>query len=152
MLKAVGDACAESIQIEVPFDVRPTSCPNPISQHDRGVLPAAILGTDDFDVTDVDVSTVRLVVEDTEIAPLRSNIEDVATPFEPFTGKEDRDDCTEEGPDGIDDLTLKFDSREVNDALSDAGAQVGDVVVVEVTGELDDDTPFVGEDVLWIRR
>lgn len=149
VLADLGDACAESIEADVAVDVHPTSCPNPINQNSRGVVPAAILGTGDLDVTDINTDTARMVVEGNEVAPLRSNIEDVATPFEPFTGKQDRDDCTEEGPDGIDDLTLKFSSQEVSNHLS---ANVDDVVVVEVTGELNDGTPFRGEDVLWVRK
>lgn len=150
VLTAVGDACAAAIQNDVPFDVRPTSCPNPISSNSRGVLPAAIPGTDTLDVGDIETSTVRLVVDSDEIAPLRSSVEDVTTPFEPFTGKENRDDCTTDGPDGLDDLALKFPAQEVTEALS--SASVGDVVVVQVTGERADGSPFTGEDVLWIRR
>jgi len=36
--------------IEVPVDIKPTSCPNPLNVKSRGVLPVAILGTADFDV------------------------------------------------------------------------------------------------------
>ncbi len=50
--------------------------------------------------------------------PSNSALEDVATPFEPFTGKEDAVDCTDEGPDGFQDLTLNFDTQEIVAILS----------------------------------
>lgn len=55
---------------------------------------AAILGTSALDVTEIDPSTVRLE----GVAPLRFNFEDVATPFEPFTGKEGSLRLHERGP------------------------------------------------------
>ena len=129
---------------EVPVDIKPTSCRNPLQTNGRGVLPAAILGTDDFDVTEVDVSTVQLE----GVSPLRSSLRDVATPFEPFTGKVDAFDCTDEGPDGFLDLTLKFDKQAVLDTLGPVAD--GDVIVLHLTANLLDGTPIVGEDVVVI--
>jgi len=57
-------------------DIKPTSCPNPLNTKSQGVLPAAILGTKDFDVSTINVSTVRLE----GVEPIRSSVEDVATP------------------------------------------------------------------------
>ncbi|MHC4477068.1 MAG: PQQ-dependent sugar dehydrogenase [Planctomycetota bacterium] len=42
------------------LDIRPGGCPNPLNPRSHGVLPVALLGTQDFDVTDVDVSTVTI--------------------------------------------------------------------------------------------
>jgi hypothetical protein len=78
---------------------------------------------------------------------------DVATLFEPFIGKEDAFDCTEEGWDGFLDLTLKFDTQEVVAALGDVSD--GDVLVLQLTGNLQEDfggTPIVGEDVVVILK
>ena len=63
--------------IEVPVDIKPQSCPNPLNVGKKGVLPVAVLGNDDFDVTDIDPSSVRLA----GVPPLRSSLEDVATPL-----------------------------------------------------------------------
>lgn len=52
---------------QVPVDVKPTSCPNPLNVGSKGVLPIAILGAEDFDVTTVDPESVRLE----GVAPLR---------------------------------------------------------------------------------
>jgi len=133
----------------VPVDIKPQSCRNPLNVKDKGVLPVAILGTDVFDATQVDPDLVRLE----GVAPLRWDQEDVATPFEPFTGKEDAFDCTEEGPDGFLDLTLKFDAQEIIAALGDVND--GDVRVLPLTGNLleeFDGTPIQGEDVVVILK
>ena len=81
---------------------------------------------------------------------MRSSIKDVATPFEPFTGKEDPFDCTTDGPDGFDDLTLKFGTVDLRSELGLDVLPVDEVVVLGVKGELFDGTPFVGEDVIQI--
>ena len=73
-----------SDSLQVSFDIRPQSCPNPINTDLKGVLPVAILGTDDFDVTQIDPATVRL----NDVAPLRWSLRDRSTPFVPFVGKE----------------------------------------------------------------
>ena len=135
--------------IEVPVDIKPTSCPNPLNVKNNGVLPVAIVGTEDFDVTTVDPASVTLV----GVAPLRWSLEDVVTPFEPFLGKESEFDCTEEGPDGYLDLTLKFDVQEIVEALGEVDD--GDVIVLLLTGNLREEysgTPIVGEDVVIILK
>jgi len=47
----------------VHVDLKPQSCPNPFNPESQGVLPVAILGTTDFDITDIDQSSVRLKAE-----------------------------------------------------------------------------------------
>jgi glucose/arabinose dehydrogenase len=42
------------------FDIRPGGCSNPLNPRSRGVLPAAIVGTETFDVSTIDVSSIRL--------------------------------------------------------------------------------------------
>lgn len=133
----------------VPVDILPQSCPNPLNVDARGVLPVAILGKGTFDVTQVDPASVELE----GVAPLRWALEDVATPFEPFIGKEDAYDCTEQGPDGYLDLTLKYEAQELIAALGEVSD--GDVLVLHLTGNLKDKfggTPFQGEDVVVILK
>lgn len=140
-------------EIEVPVDIKPTSCPNPLNMKGNGVLPVAILGTETFDVTQIDPASVRLT-PDLEVdgaAPLRWAVEDVATPYEPLTGKEDCLDCNEFGPDSFFDLTLKFDTQEVVALLGEV--EDGDCVVLYLTGTLKEEhggTAIVGEDVVKI--
>jgi hypothetical protein len=130
----------------VPVDIKPTSCRNPLNVKGKGALPVAILGTADLDVTQVDPATVELE----GVSPLRWAMEDVATPFEPYVGKEDAFDCTEEGPDGYMDLTLKFDTPAVVAALG--SVEHGDVLVLSLTGNLLSGEGFVGEDVVVILK
>ena len=130
--------------IEVSVDIKPGSCPNPLNVKAKGVLTAAILGTEDFDVTQIEPASVRLV----GVLPLRWALEDVATPFE--GDKDDCGDCTEEGPDGFLDLTLKFDMQAIVAALGDV--EDGDCLVLTLEGQLLDGTPIVGEDVVVILK
>jgi hypothetical protein len=102
---------AEPVTLLVPLDIKPQSCPNPLAARSKGVLPVAILGTEDFDVTTIDIATITLA----GVSPLRSNLEDVATPL----NKDDECECSSEGPDGFTDLTLKFDRQEIIAALGD---------------------------------
>lgn len=133
-------------EIEVPVDIKPTSCRNPLRSVGRGVLPVAILGTAELDVTLIDLTTVVLE----GVSPLRSELEDVATPFAPFSGKSDPLDCTTDGPDGFTDLTLKFNRGEVVDAIAPFVDQ--EVKILRLTGNLFDGTPIVGEDVVVILK
>ena len=153
-----------TVQIPVALDVHPTSCPNPLNVGKAGVVPMAVLGTDEFDVTQIDPATVRVVNlidpenSDLHVAPLRWALEDVATPFEPLLGKEDCVAdcwgwmCDEDYPgDGYMDLTFKFRAREITAALGEVAD--GDCLVLRFIGNLQEDyggTPFVGEDVVWI--
>jgi hypothetical protein len=105
----------------------------------------AILGTEDFDVTQIDPESIELE----GVAPLRWDWKDVATPFEHFIGKDDcMMDCHELGPDGLMDLTLKFDVQEVIAVLGDVEDE--DCLTLTLTGFLFDGTDIVGEDVVII--
>lgn len=132
---------------EVPVDIKPEGCPNPLNTDEEGVLPVAVLGTDDFDATQIDPASVELE----GVSSLRSDSEDVATPFEPLMGKKEVTDCIEAGPDGFEDLTLKFDTQEVVKAL---GTIMDDEVrVLKLAGNLKPEfggTPVIGEDVVVV--
>jgi hypothetical protein len=147
-----------TIEIPVAVDIKPQSCPNPLNVKDKGVVPVAILGTEGFDVGQIDPTSVELE----GVSPVTWAWEDVAEPFEPFVGKEDCfADCwawmpTEEYPeypgDGYMDLTLKFKAQELVTAVGDV--QDGDCLVLHLDGSLKeefDSTPILGEDVVWIK-
>jgi hypothetical protein len=120
-------------------DINPTSCSNPLNLNSKGVLPVAILGTADFDVTQIDPATVLLH----GVAPLRWALEDVAA---------SSFDCTE-GPDGYLDLTLKFNTQEVVDALCAANVvNDGERWVLPLMGELEDGTAIMGGDAVFILK
>jgi hypothetical protein len=125
------------LSIPVGFDIKPGSCPNPLNLSSKGVLPTAILGSEDFDVNSIDVATVRLE----GVAPIRSHLEDVAMPVPDGNECE----CLTDGPDGYTDLVLHFKNREVVAGLNaDAELLGGDELALAVTAELSDGTPIDG--------
>ena len=144
------------LELQAAMDILPGSCPNPFNMngmnrcdmshgHDRnrgGVLPVAILGTADFDVRDVDMTSLRLE----GLAPLdrkRPRYEDVSRPVSESAPCA----CTAEGPDGCKDLVLKFSHREIAQALAGGGEPVrGETRALTLTGALVDGTVFVAED------
>jgi hypothetical protein len=143
----------EKSLLEIAVDIKPGSCPNPLNTGAKGVLPVAIMGTDDWDVTQVDPASIRLE----GVSPLRWSLEDAGLPYEPYTGKEMAYDCIEYSPDdygtfdGTDDLSFKFDAQEVVAALGEV--HDGDVLVMQLTGTLREEfggTAFAGEDVVVI--
>lgn len=126
--------------IEIMIDIKPGSCDNPFNVKSKGVLPVAILGSSDFDVTAVDPTLISLA----GVAPIRSNVEDVVTP----------DDCTD-GNDGYLDLTLKFRTQEIVQALDIGQVNDGDIMILELTGNLKEEfggTSIRGEDVVKILK
>ncbi len=138
----------------ISVDIKPGSCPNPLNIANKGKLPVAILGTSDFDVTEVDPDSVRLA----GVAPIRWSYEDVATPFKPSLGKVDCfNDCNEYGSDGYMDITFKFDTQEIVEALVesvpvDVGIEDRDCIVLKLRGNLLDEKSITGEDVVWILK
>jgi hypothetical protein len=131
--------------IEVGFDIKPTSCPNPVNRDSKGVIPMAILGSDDFDVGDIDRSTINIE----GISPVKTGYEDVATPYEPGPdGLVDQMNCTTEGPDGYTDLIMHFKTSEIATLLE--GLNKKDVFVLTIQGEMEDGRVFRGEDIIVI--
>jgi len=134
----LSPAIGNGVPIEIEVDIKPTSCPNPLNVNSRGVLPVAILGTAEFDVTTVDVASLILV----GVSPLRSGYEDVATPLV------DTCDCTTEGPDGWLDLTLKFNAQEIVASLGELYG--GEELELQLTGATLDGIPFEGVDCVIV--
>ncbi len=130
--------------VKVAVDIKPGGCPNPVNVKSSGVLPVAVLGSGDYDITTIDPTSIRLA----GVEPLRSGYEDVAGPF-------DSNDCNcvEAGPDGLPDLTLKFETQGIVKAIGDVND--GDVLTLELTGVLYDpipyETPIEGADCILIR-
>lgn len=132
--------------VSVAFDVHPGSCPNPIQLRRNGVIPTAILGSADFNVQDIDVSTITLE----GVAPVGHAYSDVATPYVPIMDKPlESSACHTLGSDGYGDLTLRFNTQEVINALGNVSP--GEVLKVKVKGKLLNGADFEGEDIIIIR-
>ena len=111
------------------LDIKPGSDQNPVNLGSNGVLPVAILTTNDFDALGVDIGTILfgdpVLLDDDGIgvAPVHSAEEDV-------------------DGDGLIDLTLKFSISE----LIDNGALGNMSVEAILTGATLGGTPFEGAD------
>jgi len=114
-------------------DIKPGSDPNSINLKSNGVLPIAILSTDEFDVSEVDIDTLLfgdpLLLDNggTAVSPLRSAFEDV-------------------NDDGFVDLTPKFSIPD----LVEYEALGPHTLEGLLTGETVDGIPFSGMDSIRI--
>lgn len=128
----------------VNVDIKPGSCPNSLNVKSQGVLPVAILGTEDFDVTRIRSRSVQLE----GVPAICSSIEDVGEPV-----KDLRDICA--CPDDTmmmtrmtPDLSLKFDTQDVISALG--RMREGGNRVLKITGELLNGEKIQGMDCVLI--
>lgn len=110
---------------EITVDVRPGSRVNPFNMRSRGVLPVAILGGPDFDVSQVDPATIRL-----QCVP--------ATRWSMAQVNRDR----------IKDLSLKFETEAIASTLGTVSKR--QVVKLTLTAALKDGTPLAGFDEVQI--
>ncbi len=139
-------------QNEVELDIKPGSCPNPFNvklfdyvggdkENKGGVLPVAILGSEDFDVGDIEIESLLLE----GVAPLETGIgyEDISAP----DGSGEDCGCDELGPDGYMDLVMKFSSLEIAEAIMPAGV-AGEERILAVTGRLIGGAMFEARDCI----
>jgi hypothetical protein len=128
----------------------PGECPKPFNRSSHGVLPVMLVGDPDFDVTLVDISTLHIFRADGVGGSVGPNegppgpatkIKDLATVYDgepcgcrPFQG------------DGIDDLSMKFNTDEMVAALEMDDLPQGAIVELVVGGNLLDGTEFHAED------
>jgi hypothetical protein len=134
----------------VALDIKPQSCPNPLNTKDKGLISVAVLGDVTTDVTQIDPASIHLE-HLAGVFPVNWAWEDVAAPFEPYTGKYDLYDCTEAGPDGYMDLVLKFSTQEIVAAIGEVND--GDVLILHFNGTYRVEfggAPLFGEDVVKI--
>ena len=119
----------------VAIDIKPGSDTNPISLKSKGLVPVAVLTSDDVDAADIDPSTVTLGDDDgndTPVAPrkkgrLHAALEDV-------------------DGDGRDDLVLHFDTQ----ALIGNGDLTVASGALTLNGATEDGTTLQGADVVRI--
>lgn len=130
----------------ISVDIKPQSCPNLLNVKSKGVLPVAILGSDVYYVQEIDVTSLEIL----GVKPIKSSYEDVAALLAEEGLPEDCL-CTTYGPDGYLDLTLKFETQEIIEAIGEI--EDGDYVILTLTGSLMDGTSIEGTDcVLMLKK
>jgi len=121
----------ESVGLSVDIDIKPASDPNSINPKSNGRVPVAILGSDTFDVTDVDVTT--LMFGPSGATPKH----DLTDPLVYASHLEDVNN------DGLIDLVSHYSQK-------DAGLASGDTEAC-ITGLLLDGTPIEGCDSVKVK-
>lgn len=106
-------------EIPITIDIQPGSFPNSINPEKKGVVPVAILSTDIFDATSVNISTVFFGITGSEAAPVHTYTEDINI-------------------DGLPDTILYF-------KVLDTGIQCGDTSAF-LSGQTVSGQPFEGTD------
>lgn len=123
--------CPVLDRIPIDIDVKPGSDPNSINLQSNGVIPVAIMTTDDFDVLEIDDETLRfgdddhVCVVDDGIAPVRVRLNDV-----------DRD--------GDLDLLVFFSTAQARGVFS------RDSFIADLTGSTLGGVPFSGMDLVRV--
>lgn len=140
--------------VQLPLDIKPGSCPNPFNTNSNGVTPISLVGTMDFDMMNVDLSTLAISRGDGvggSLAPImgppgpHTVLEDNATPFEG-----DACDCHELQGDGIIDVAMKFYSAQLSTTLELGAVPNGESVELVVSGLFLDGTAFTASDCVVI--
>ncbi|MHC4215785.1 MAG: hypothetical protein ACYSWP_20750, partial [Planctomycetota bacterium] len=94
-----------------------------------------------FDATAIDPASVKLA----GVPAIRSSIEDVGGVLDDPNECE----CTEQGPDGFEDLTLKFATQQILEALGEVNE--GDILTVSLEAATFDEMPVAGSDCIIIK-
>jgi hypothetical protein len=140
---AAVDSSAKTI---IELDIKPQVCPNQLNTKNKGDLPVAILGTNDFDVSTIDIDTISF----NGVSPVKSKskFEDVTAP-----AALELPDCEILPPDTYEDLVLKFNTQEVVATLGEV--QDGDIIELTLTGNLLESaggTAIEGKDCVLIKN
>jgi hypothetical protein len=145
-------SCTQHILVlktQAKIDIKPGSCPNGFNPKQMGVVPVSIVGTPAIDATKIDPASVRISRADcvgASVAPLRSVITDVATPYSGAACG-----CNTLLGDGVRDLLVQFSSQAMVSGLQLADVTPGVPVPLVVTGMLSNGCHFVGSDCIVFR-
>ena len=144
-LMVVSNPYANTVTHSVTLDIKPNFCPNyqiireQYRRRNTMVIPAAIAGTADFDVRDIDPETVRL----NGIKPVNWSYEDVTSPVD---RSEDSCACGFPGGDGFEDLSLMFYISEVAKQLD--YDDIEEPVMFNLVGRLGNGDRIEGSDCI----
>lgn len=119
------------------LDIKPGSCKNPFNVTEKGVLPVVLLGSADFDVRNIDPSSISLH----GVTLLRHAFADAAKYV--LDGS-----CDTDKGDGYEDLVLKFKSQAISTALGEVTD--GEIVTLLLSGSTYDGLDIVADDSVTI--
>ena len=119
-----GWVATYDLPAQLPLDIKPGSCPNPMNVKAIGKLPVAILGTEALDVMNIDPASITISRADCVTGDAGPNVkpngllhvsyEDVGTPYD----GDDSCGCHEMLGDGYMDLQIKFNTQDLVSALA----------------------------------
>jgi len=121
--------------VTVAIDIKPGSYPNCLNINSHAVIPVAVLGRADFDVTQIDISTLDFAGLEVRVQgndALQCSVEDVSGDFT----------YPEGAPDGYLDLVCQF--------VEDSTTWISEDGYATLTGNLVDSTPISGTDEICI--
>ncbi len=151
---ANGNGIPDVCERVVTLDIKPRSCPKPVNPRSQGVLPVGLIGSELADVMQVDVDSLAQARADGvggSVAPLtgpRGPLPKVADAGTAFDGEPC--ECHDIGPDGIDDLVLKFSMPVLVETLELGSLPHGTSVMLTLSGSLLDGTEFEASDCIVI--
>lgn len=131
------------------LDVRPGTCPNEYKVGAGGSLPVSLVGRADFDVRQVDTSTLELWTSnctDGPIVPVQTKVEDNATAYTLADGG-----CHTAKKDGRADLALRFTSQQLANDLHLKSYPKNATVKLIVTGKLTSGATFLATDSMVLK-
>lgn len=95
------------------FDIMPGTCKNPLNVERKGPVRTVLPGRIGLEADEIDASSLYLWIEGNTVEPIKTRIEDIASPMI----NRDPCDCPTEGSDGIDDLVIMFSAADISRAL-----------------------------------
>ena len=137
-------------ELERAFDHKPRKRPNTVRRGTNASVWAALLGSEDFDITQVRMTGLLLSRADgvgDSLVPKNLKFKDEATPF----GGE-LCDCHAAGRDQITDLRMKFKTDAMEEAFLLNDEPSGSTLELIVTGQLSDGTMIFGRDCILLVR
>ena len=157
-----GDAFPEQCLAPQTLIIKGGACPAPVNPGSNGVTPKVLVGAEDFDAGDVDVSSLALsrcdgvggsvAPNDGPPGPPGAQVKDLNHPNpDPATCETGGCTCNDDqSSDGIDDLKLQFNTDEMDAALNLSSEAAGTILTLLVTGELNDGSSFSASDCIRI--
>jgi len=137
------------------IDIKPGNCTNIVNAKSMGILPIAIIGSQDLNVGDIDKKSIKLEYEG---QPLTIHGKEISFFKKAFTydvtaPPSETVTCDDEFPDGINDLIIKYKIKTITNALMEAGVKYknGDKITLTVSATANGET-FKGSDIITIKK